>query len=83
MMSRATRNSGDNGPSPLPSGHRHLAARVIDQAFRDAHALNGSLSDRASARAFLGGSLMLFYWCQVAELDPRRVMEQAKTRLKA
>lgn len=83
MMLTATRNSRDSGPLPLPTGHRHLAARVIDQAFRDADAPNGSRSDRASARAFLAGSLMLFYWCQVAELDPRRVIEQAKAILKA
>lgn len=61
------------------TGHRHLAARVIDQAFRDVHNPTGSDTDRASARAFLSGSRMLYYWCQIADLDPLSVIALART----
>ncbi len=62
-----------------PTAHRHLAARVIDQAFRDARDLNGAPTDSASARAFLSGSPMLSYWCEVAELDLNGVIVRART----
>ena len=66
-------------PVQRPAGHRHLAARVIDQAFRDARNPNGAPIDGASARAFLSGSPMLSYWCEVAELDLNRVIVRART----
>ena len=46
-------------PVQRPAAHRCLAARVIDQAFRDARNPHGAPTDSASARAFLSGSLML------------------------
>ena len=62
-----------------PAAHRYLAARVIDQAFRDARNPNGAPIDGASARAFLSGSPMLSYWCNVAELDLNCVIVRART----
>jgi hypothetical protein len=62
-----------------PAAHRHLAARVIDQAFRDARDPNGESIDSASARAFLSGSPMLSYWCEIAELDLDCVIVRART----
>lgn len=62
-------------------GHRHLAARVIHQAFRDVDNPNGSPTNRTSARTFLAGSVMLYYWCEVAQLDPRRVIARARALL--
>lgn len=63
----------------LHAAHRFLAARVIDQAVRDVRNPNGALSDSASARAFLSGSPMLSYWCQIANLDLSCVVERART----
>jgi hypothetical protein len=60
------------------AAHRFLAARVIDQAVRDVRNPNGTLTDSASARAFLSGSPMLSYWCDIANLDLRRVVERAR-----
>ena len=61
------------------AAHRSLAARVIDQAVRDVRNPNGPPTDSASARAFLSGSPMLSYWCEVAELDLNSVIERART----
>jgi hypothetical protein len=61
------------------AAHRFLAARVIDQAVRDVRNPNGTLTDSASARAFLSGSPMLSYWCEVANLDLSRVVQRART----
>ena len=66
-------------PVQRPAAHRYLAARVIDQAFRDARNSNGAPTDSASARAFLSGSPMLSYWCNVAELDLNCVIVRART----
>lgn len=56
--------------------YQRLAMRVIQRAFKDL--MSGSAADdRESAREFLSGSPMLFHWCSVAALDPRRVMAQA------
>jgi len=66
-----------------PAAHRFLAARVIDQAFRDARNPNGAPIDGASARAFLSGSLMLSYSCEVAELDLNCVIVRARTLMAA
>ena len=63
----------------LHSAHRFIAARVIDQAVRDVRNPNGTLTDRASARAFLSGSPMLSYWCDIANFDLSRVVKHART----
>jgi hypothetical protein len=68
---------------PRPSAHRHLAARVIDQAFRDARNSTGASTNGASARAFLSGSPMLSYWCAIAEVDPTCVIVRARTLTRA
>jgi hypothetical protein len=52
------------------SSCRHLAARIIEQAFRDLDSPAASRSDQETARGFLSGSLMLTHWCAVANLDP-------------
>ena len=59
--------------------HRSLAARVIGQAVRDVRNPNASPTDIASARAFLSGSPMLSYWCEIAELDLTCVIDRART----
>ena len=59
--------------------HRSLAVRVIDQAVRDVRNPNGAPIDSASARAFLSGSPMLSYWCEIAELDLNSVIVRART----
>ena len=59
--------------------HRSLAVRVIDQAVRDVRNPNGAPIDGASARAFLSGSPMLSYWCEIAELDLNSVIVRART----
>lgn len=58
---------------------RHLAVRVIDQAFRDLASPPGSHTDQESARAFLAGSSMLYQWCEVANLDPSWMVSRART----
>ena len=63
----------------LRAAHQFLAARVIDQAVRDLRNPNGALSDCASARAFLSGSPMLSYWCEIANLDLSCVVDRART----
>ena len=63
----------------LAAAHRSLAAHVIDQAVRDVRNPNGAPTDSASARSFLSGSPMLSYWCEIAELDPSRVIDRART----
>lgn len=59
-------------------GCRHLATRVIHQAFRDLAKSAGSSDDQESARAFLSGSSMLTHWCAVAQVDPYRMIAHAK-----
>jgi hypothetical protein len=56
------------------SSCRHLAARIIQQAFRDLDSPAASRCDRESARDFLSGSSMLKHWCAVADLDPARMI---------
>lgn len=56
---------------------RHLAARIIQQAFRDLASPAGSRCDQESARVFLSGSSMLSHWCAVADLDPARLVARA------
>jgi hypothetical protein len=57
---------------------RHLAMRVIDQAFRDLAGRGGSQADQESAREFLAGSSMLYHWCEVADVDPAWMVTRAK-----
>lgn len=57
--------------------YRRLAMRVIERAFRDVSPQGRGARERQTAREFLGGSVMLFHWCQVARLDPRRVIATA------
>ena len=63
----------------LATAHRFLAVRVIDQAVRDVRNPNGAPTDSATARAFLSGSPMLSYWCEIAELDLNCVIDRART----
>lgn len=65
--------------------YRHLAVRVIDQAFRDLAIPTGSAAGQESAREFLAGNSMLYHWCEVADLNPvwlvaraKRLMEQSR-----
>jgi hypothetical protein len=64
-------------PGEAAVTYRRLAVRVIERAFKDMAAPTCPPSDRASAREFLAGSRMLFHWCNVAALDPRRVIARA------
>lgn len=57
--------------------YRRLAMRVIERAFRDVAAPGCLPRERQTAREFLAGSAMLFHWCRVATLDPRRVIARA------
>lgn len=75
--------SGRQPRSTCPEGApwRHLAVRVIDQAFRDLAGHAGSLADQQSARAFLAGSSMFYRWCEIADLDPAWMVARARTLL--
>ena len=59
--------------------YRRLAIHVLVRALQDLSNPAASPSDRESARRFLTGSLMLFHWCRVAALDPRRVARHMAT----
>jgi hypothetical protein len=61
------------------TAHRSVAAHVIEQAVRDVRNPNAAPTDGASARAFLSGSPMLSYWCEIAELDLKSVIDHART----
>jgi hypothetical protein len=67
--------------SRAEAGCRHLAVRVIEQAFRDLSG-PGSLADQESARAFLSGSRMFYRWCEMASVSPARTIARAR-RLEA
>jgi hypothetical protein len=56
---------------------RHLAARVIGQALKDVLQPGQNALDRRTARSFLAGSTMLYYWCEIAGLDPTQVIQVA------
>ena len=58
--------------------YRHLAVRVIDQAFKDLAIPTGSAAGQESARAFFAGNSMLYYWCEVADLDPMWLVARAR-----
>ena len=57
--------------------YRRLALSVIQRAFKDLTTPLCRDDDRDSARAFLSGSDMLLHWCDVAALDPARVIARA------
>jgi hypothetical protein len=63
--------------SRAEAGCRHLAVRVIEQAFRDLSG-PGVRADQESARAFLSGSRMFYRWCELANLSPARTIAQAR-----
>lgn len=56
---------------------RHLAARVIEQALKDVLQPGQTATDRQTARRFLAGSAMLYFWCEVAGLDAGQVIRVA------
>ena len=58
--------------------YRHLAVRVIDQAFRDLATPAGSSAGRESAREFLAGNSMLHHWCEVADLNLESLVARAR-----
>jgi hypothetical protein len=58
--------------------YRHLAVRVIDQAFRDLASPAGSAAGPESAREFLAGTSMLHHWCEVADLNPEWLVARAR-----
>jgi len=58
--------------------YRHLAVRVIAQAFRDLAIPTGSAAGQESARKFLAGNSMLYHWCEVADLNPVWLVARAR-----
>ena len=70
-------------PSSLRTGYRHLAARVIHQAFRDLENPGASPEHRLSPRMFLTDSSILKYWCELAQTDSARVVARAKAHVHA
>ena len=75
-MNRGDRHHTHTGPTE--SGCRHLAVRVIEQAFRDLTSAVGSHADQESARRFLAGSPMLSRWCEIATLSAAGTMARAR-----
>ena len=72
------RSSDTMAASRGDEGYRRLAARVIERAFRDLEAGDTSGSDREGAQAFLSGSPMLDHWCELAGLNPKRLVSYAQ-----
>lgn len=64
-------------PARADSACRHLAVRVIYQAFRDLSSSKGSRADQESARTFLSGSPMLDRWCEVGHLSAAAMVARA------
>lgn len=62
----------------IDGGCRHLAVRVIEQAFRDLSGCAGSRADQESARAFLAGSWMLHRWCEIANVSAAWTIARAR-----
>ena len=63
--------------------YRHLAVRVIDQAFRDLAIPTGSAAGQESAREFLAGNSMLYHGCEVADLNPVWLVARARRLMAA
>jgi hypothetical protein len=76
MRGVSRRQPASSGSAGAP--YRHLAVRVIDQAFRDLASPARSPADQESAREFLAGSSMLSHWCEVADLDPAGLVVRAR-----
>ena len=76
MRGVAWRQPSSSGAEGAP--YRHLAVRVIDQAFRDLASPAGSAAGPESARTFLAGTSMLHHWCEVADLNPEWLMARAR-----
>ena len=76
VMNDVCRHAPDRS---IDAGCRHLAVRVIEQAFRDLSGSVGSRADQESARAFLAGSWMLYRWCEIANVSAARTMARAST----
>jgi len=67
-----------HAPNRSPdAGYRHLAVRVIEQAFRDLSGTVGSRADQESARTFLAGSWMLYRWCEIAHVNAEWTIARA------
>jgi hypothetical protein len=81
-MRRVTRRQPRSGVAE-GAPYRHLAVRVIDQAFRDLATPGGSSDGPGSAREFLAGNSMLYYWCEVAELNPVWLVARARRLMAA
>jgi hypothetical protein len=76
MRGVAWRQPSSSGAEGAP--YRHLAVRVIDQAFRDLASPAGSAARPESAREFLAGTSMLYHWCEVADLNPAWLVSRAR-----
>jgi hypothetical protein len=76
MRGVAWRQSSSSGAEGAP--YRHLAVRIIDQAFRDLASPAGSPQGPESAREFLAGTSMLYLWCEVADLNPECLVARAR-----
>ena len=74
-MTDVTRQGGDNWSA---AGCRHLAARVIEQAFRDLSGSAGPSANQNSARTFLAGSRMLYRWCEMADVSAASIIARAR-----
>jgi len=76
MRGVSWRQPASSGSEGTP--YRHLAVRVIDQAFRDLASPTGSPADQESAREFLAGSSMFYHWCEIADLDAAWMVARAR-----
>ena len=76
-MNNVTRHAGEHSTD---AGCRHLAARVINQAFRDLSGSGGTPADQKSARVFLAGSPMLYRWCEIANVSASWIIARARKR---
>ncbi len=79
MVSGGALEGGRGGVEDAFTPYRRLAMHVLVRALQDLSNPAASPSDRESARRFLTGSPMLFHWCRVAALDPRRVARHMAT----
>jgi len=81
----AMRHAAWREPASRAEGapYRHLAVRVIAQAFRDLAIPTGSAAGQESAREFLAGNSMLYYWCEVADLNPVWLVARARRLMAA
>ena len=76
MRGVAWRQPSSSGAEGAP--YRHLAVRIIDQAFRDLASPAGSPEGPERAREFLAGTSMLYLWCEVADLNLECLVARAR-----